>query len=308
MNFTNLLILRGIPASGKSTFATELVKIGYKRVNRDSLREMVDSSVWSKSNEKFIIQIRDHIVKSSLESLQSVVVDDTNLDENTVKHLHNIAQEVALNGTGVRVSEKWFDVDLDTALARNAGRTGTARVPDDVIRRMYKQCKSNPKLDLSVEYPAVAQIAKLEQDPLLTHAIIVDLDGTVAIANGRNIYDASRCDEDLPNKPIVDIVERYVSGGTTWDYVLFCSGRENKFREQTMTFLRREFDLDAMYWKLFMRPTGDKRKDYIVKEEIFKNEIYGKYYVDFCLDDRDQVVAQWRRMGLTCLQVAPGDF
>jgi hypothetical protein len=30
--------------------------------------------------------------------------------------------------------------------------------------------------------------------------------------------------------------------------------------------------------------------------------------VQFVLDDRDQVVEMWRAMGLTCLQVAPGNF
>jgi hypothetical protein len=57
-----------------------------------------------------------------------------------------------------------------------------------------------------------------------------------------------------------------------------------------------------------MRPTGDQRKDNIVKRELFDTWVRGKYNVRFCLDDRDQVVEGWRAMGLTCFQVQPGAF
>ena len=60
--------------------------------------------------------------------------------------------------------------------------------------------------------------------------------------------------------------------------------------------------------ELFMRPTGDTRKDSILKKEIYDNHIKGKYNVKYVLDDRDSVVEMWREQGLTCLQVAPGDF
>jgi len=33
-----------------------------------------------------------------------------------------------------------------------------------------------------------------------------------------------------------------------------------------------------------------------------------KYHVEFVLDDRNQVVNFWRYLGLTCFQVAEGDF
>lgn len=57
-----------------------------------------------------------------------------------------------------------------------------------------------------------------------------------------------------------------------------------------------------------MRPAGDQRDDRIVKEEIYRREIEGKYNVRFILDDRDKVVRRWRELGLPCFQVADGDF
>ena len=57
-----------------------------------------------------------------------------------------------------------------------------------------------------------------------------------------------------------------------------------------------------------MRSTGDHRNDAIVKQELYEQEIAGKYNVDFCVDDRDRVVDLWRSLGLTCFQVAEGWF
>ena len=58
-----------------------------------------------------------------------------------------------------------------------------------------------------------------------------------------------------------------------------------------------------------MRDGADLRKDSIVKREFYDNEIRDQYFVEFVLDDRNQVVDMWRKdLGLTCLQVNYGDF
>ena len=57
-----------------------------------------------------------------------------------------------------------------------------------------------------------------------------------------------------------------------------------------------------------MRKNGDFRKDFIIKKEIYEKFIKPKYEVLFVLEDRDQAVKMWREEGLTCLQVAPGNF
>jgi hypothetical protein len=68
------------------------------------------------------------------------------------------------------------------------------------------------------------------------------------------------------------------------------------------------FDQRYRPFQLLMRPLGDNRPDEIVKEEMYELHIRGKYNVALVLDDRQKVVDLWRRLGLTCLQVADGDF
>src|SRR5206468_11991987 len=85
-------ICRGIPASGKSTWTNERVRLGkgmVKRVNRDDLRAMIDASVYSKPNEAQINALRRIIISYYLESGCDVIVDDTNL---TLKHVTELAE------------------------------------------------------------------------------------------------------------------------------------------------------------------------------------------------------------------------
>lgn len=58
-----------------------------------------------------------------------------------------------------------------------------------------------------------------------------------------------------------------------------------------------------------MRKTQDNRKDSIIKTEIYQEFIKEHYFVEFVLDDRNQVVDTWRKdLKLPCFQVNYGDF
>ena len=60
-----------------------------------------------------------------------------------------------------------------------------------------------------------------------------------------------------------------------------------------------------------MRPDGDYRPDAELKSELFDKlvDIHGFDTEDTIIfDDRQSVVDMWRARGLTCFQVAKGDF
>ena len=137
----------------------------------------------------------------------------------------------------------------------------------------------------------------------LPRAILVDLDGTLALLTERGPYDYLRCHLDVVNEPVKQVVLAYRA---CYGKVLIISGREDVARDMTAAWLERH---EIPYDGLFLRRRGDRRRDTIVKREIFERAIAGRYRVDFVLDHRDQVVAMWREeMGLTCFQVAPGNF
>jgi hypothetical protein len=109
--------------------------------------------------------------------------------------------------------------------------------------------------------------------------------------------------QDSVNQPIADLVTVYAKAAGV--AVILVSGRDSVCQPETEQWLAENA---IPYTELWMRPPGDTRKDTIVKAEIYKKHIKGQYNVLFVLDDRDQMVQAWRRLKLTCLQVADGKF
>lgn len=135
--------------------------------------------------------------------------------------------------------------------------------------------------------------------------ILVDLDGTLALFEGRRSpYDASRCDEiDEPNPAVLSVVQMCDDKRIA---VILMSGRDSKFRPQTVRWLEKH---SIPYHALHMRVENDRRKDSLVKRDLFNENVANKYNVLFVLDDRNQVVELWRKeFGLHCFQVNYGDF
>jgi predicted kinase len=310
----------GIPGSGKSTWAkAEVAKDpnNWVRINNDDLRAMMNGSVYSADYEKMITDTRNYLIRDSLKRGKNVIIDNLNLNRRHFDTVCEIAKSVNIN---VQVLEKSFYIDVEDAIARDAGREGKAKVGADVIKKWWKESGGkqfkfyNPRVQIFSENSfSPDEYNKPDYNSKLDDAIIVDLDGTLAIINGRSPYDASDCDiKDLPNKPVIETVLAHYKCGKK---IIFCSGREDKYRPESERFIEKHcqyFDNDGnvctIEYSLFMRKTDDFRKDSIIKEEIYRKNILGKYNVLLILDDRDQVVSQWRQLGLTCFQVAPGNF
>lgn len=135
--------------------------------------------------------------------------------------------------------------------------------------------------------------------------VICDIDGTVAIHEGRrDHFEWALVANDLYNEPICDLVEMIMQSGVL---VIFVSGREETCRDSTLDWLTNRW-AGVEHEHLFMRAEGDYRADTIVKREIYERDIAPRFDVQFVIDDRDSVVEMWRAIGLTCLQVAKGDF
>ncbi len=283
--------MRGLPGSGKSTYAKQLVAEApntYKRINRDDLRAMFDNGHWSQGNEKFVKKVRDVLIIKALEEGKHVIVDDTNLSSTNETRVRQLVQEFNKNHNDtVQVEVKEMETSLQECIARDAKRpkpVGAKR-----IRDMHRQ------------FYAVSNL--LEQDAALPKAIICDLDGTLALMNGRNPFDAAKCEEDILNAPVAKVLKTFQNLGHK---VLLLSGRKEDHKTQTINWLAAH---SIVYDLLELRKTEDNRPDTVVKKELFYAHISERYYIEFVLDDRDQVVDLWRsELGLTCFQVNYGDF
>ncbi len=282
-----LLMLKGLPASGKSTYAKDLVRTQkYKRVNKDDLRAMIDDSVFGgKPYEKFITKIEDFIICDALEKGLSVVVDDTNLHPRNERRLKEFAEKYH-----AEFEICFFDATVEECIKRDAKRQKP--VGGKVIMHMYT----------SFLKPKEVYCQSIKYNPDLKWAIICDIDGTLAKMHNRSPYEWSKVGEDHVNHPIKDIINTY--SGNRFE-IIVVSGRDGICAFETQQWLDNN---SICYDKIHMRPVGNQEKDSIIKERIYSEHIKDKYNVLFVLDDRNQVVDMWRSLGLTCLQVAPGDF
>src|SRR5882757_4691017 len=92
---TKLVITRGLPGSGKSTFAKAWVAedpAQRAEMNRDQLRKMLHDGVFLPGRtEVAVTGVRDAAIKSLLGRGVDVVCSDTNLPQRVARDLRNLA-------------------------------------------------------------------------------------------------------------------------------------------------------------------------------------------------------------------------
>ncbi len=294
---TRLLITRGLPASGKTTFARKLQPY-VVRVNRDDLRLMLHGRrLFTQWAEAQVTAVQRTMVEALLRARATVIVDDTNLRSRTVR---DWAEMAARFRAGFEVHD-FTDVPLDECLRRDAARRADEQVGEAAIRRMHDRFLTRRNLPLPV--PVVDHDhVRYVPDERLPPALLVDIDGTVAVLGARSPYDWSRVGEDTPNQPVIDAVRAMHAAGNA---ILFCTGRDESSRGETEAWL--DLFVGVPYEGLFMRPGGDSRRDSVVKREIFERRIRDRWRIAGVFEDRQHVVRMWRSLGLTVFQVAEGD-
>lgn len=290
-----IIVLCGPPASGKSTFARKFVK-DHNRwviVCRDSIRDSL-GEYWVPERENLVDKIeRDNII-SSINMGYNVIIDATNLNPKTIAKWEALADEF-----NCKIEYKEFWIPYHEAVSRDKNSDRLHHVGESVIKNFYQKYKPELLKECNWDNRYIK-----EQDDNKISAVICDIDGTAALHQGRSPYDYNKCDTDLPNKPVLNILEQLYKSGNR---IIFVSGREAICECETKT---REWIIKHFHcpFTLLMRGEKDHRPDEIVKEEIYHKYIEPEYNVVAIFDDRDKVVKMWRDLGLLCCQVYYGDF
>lgn len=305
---TTLVLTRGLPSSGKSTWARGWVAEdpeGRARVNRDDLRMlMFGAYVLPASQENAVTAAQRSAVDALLRAGRDVVVDDTNLSAKTVRGWYSVA-----DAAGAEVVFSDMETTLEQALAWNSGRDKS--VDESVIRRFYDRYYQGGRLPLPPDPKKERAVGRpYKPDERKPRAWIFDVDGTIAhMDDRRGPFEWHRVGEDRLDESVARIARIIAShepeDDNHPDVVIVLSGRDGSCRPQTEEWLRRH---GVHYDHLWMRAAGDMRKDSVIKIELFDRHIRDNFWVQAVFDDRDQVVRMWRDMGVPCYQVAPGAF
>lgn len=309
-----LILTQGVPGSGKSTWATQRAKksrAGCVIVNRDDLRTMIvggqlSNYKFNKKTEQTITKLQFEAAKLAVEAGKDVIVADTNLNPKTVAKWEEFALENKMPVEKVDFF-KLFRKENKT-LEAERGIKGVLNAYRKLVhQRNLQRLNSVPHtvVDEFIDNYVVAKYYNPRQyTPTdgLPKALLVDLDGTIFHGTGRNMFDWMAVKEDRPDFTVMETCKLYRDAG--WKIVC-ASGRDGVCEQLSIEAMNEAgFEFDDF----FIREAGDQRPDYIVKEEIFWGKVAPKYNITFCLDDRAQVVSQYREMGLKVYQVEPGNF
>lgn len=298
-----ITITKGIPASGKSTWAKEQLRkhpSTLVRVNRDLMRQMMFGSMEPSTpeNEKEVARLRNFVIERALSKGKSVIVDDTNFKDKVFHSICDIAKRIG----NVQVIEKYFPVDLKEAKKRNAERE--KKVPEHIIENMFNKNVKNKKVQTrTVYFPPLEQTF----DPNLPSCIVVDLDGTLADnTSGRSWFDYDRVEEDDVHESIAELVRMYSKKWEgTENKIIIMSGRDEVCIEMSKDWM----DVyEIPYDEVYFRKEDDRRPDDKIKRELLQENIEGRFNVQFFIDDRRKVVDMWRGLGYKVLHVDSGEF
>ena len=282
-----IIMLKGLPASGKTTWAKEKINENgnFIRVNKDDIRESILGK-WSPKKEKTVISIRNALIRTGIGLGKNVIVDDTNFNPKHEQYLKNLAQEL---GVTFEVNDSFLKVPVEECVERDMKRPNP--VGYKVIYNMY--------YDYIYQDPSKKIVNSTTKK---RRCVICDIDGTLAHNySGRNIYDFTKVKEDTPDPLVCAVLDGLDSTfGVDYLDIIIVSGREDSCRKETEEWLYHNM---IPYKALYMRKSGDKRDDVIVKEEIYKEFIEPEYCALGVIDDRNKVVRMWEKLGVKVMKV-----
>ena len=285
----------GVSASGKTSWAESFVRAmkdegeTWFNLNRDDIRENIfiektksscfDWRKWNKKWEKEVTEEWKETIDQIIErgDYAGAIISDTNLNP-SIRHFLT----KRFSDAGWQVKEKVFEISYEEAVKRDLSRPNPvgSSVIADQIQKFWEQYGE-----------------RYMPNEELEEAVIVDIDGTVAFSkNVRDLFDFSKVYLDEPDKFAVTVVRGLKQMGVK---IVVTTGRDDICREQSWEWLCRHFGFEPD--ELFMRVTGDMRRDGIVKREILFHHIAPKYKVIGALDDRPQLVRLWHSLGIRVL-------
>lgn len=312
-----MLLLVGLPGSGKSTIASKLVSDGWKRINWDDLRKEMPGYTpgkFNKNRERDMQKYSHRLAREAAIAGYNIVIDNTNLNPKTRNEWAVLAEEI-----GVQIQIQLMSSSVPECIERDRERSGDARVGRAVIERMALKngmLKFLPAdrivivdmdgtlSDSSKRLQFVTKICEkcngtkytwreiemMDEGRGILHVVCDCCNGT---GKGKNDWASffSKVGEDEVNPIVEGFVRALYKAGMV---ILIVSGRPiDKAGIITEDWLDRK---GIPYQHLFMRNSGDKRDDIIVKKEILdrlpKNQIFCAF------DDRPSVIRMWRANGI----------
>lgn len=279
-----LIMMRGLPASGKSTKAKEIMDKfgGYVRLNRDLMRTMLHFDRFTGRNEGITIDLQVAMAENLLAKGIGVIIDDTNLGDRHLDRWKNIAK---------KTDSKFEVMEMKTTMHECVERDYSRK--DSVGKHVI----TNMALQYGLWHP---------EYPI----ILCDLDGTLCDISHR-LHHVKKTPKDwkgffadIPNdlvrENVFNMLSEHASQGC---FIALVSARPETYRKETVEWLEMH---EIKYDTLIMRRGHDKRPDTEVKQDILNTYFHDKSKIILVIDDRPSVIRMWKENGLNVIDVGDG--
>ncbi len=257
-----LILLRGIPASGKSTFIKNN-KLEKYTVSSDNIRLLYNAPKTNILGEEYITQDKNRkvwklifeLVESRMRDGETTIVDATHLSNKTLKRYVQLANKYRYDINVVSFEEK-----LEICIQRDKNR-GYRRVGLEVINKMYDSFLNQEKL---------SGITYLTPDEFIesTHIKPVEIKKYKRIAHIGDIHGCysalkeliKEIDEDTLYIFLGDYHDRGIENGQVLNFIL-----EN-YKRENFIFLRGNHEIHLERWSNDEKSYSDDFEHYTKKQ------------------------------------------
>ena len=126
-----IVLILGIPGSGKTTLAQRLIGKGHVVLNADSIREELFGDATIQTGSEQVFEIFFSRLDEHLAAERNIVIDNTNTNPRHREQIINRAR-----AAGYEDIQLWvLDVQLEICLERNRQRN--RNVPEDIVTKMH---------------------------------------------------------------------------------------------------------------------------------------------------------------------------
>lgn len=299
-----IILTRGIPGSGKSTWAKAWVAESPEtriRLNWDDMRNML-GPYWVPSRENINKTMLWCAVNTAAycDKPYDIVIDNMNLNPKGWKEVeewietYNASSHATSMNVQYVLEFKDFFTPVEECIRRDAMRTNP--IGEKTIKDIWRKYRH------FIQTQAVERYVNnlRPRDPNKPDCIVVDMDSTMCFnTNSRPWYGEGSTEamiNDIPNEGVVNLVK-------SQSYpIVVCTGRNRAQAEVTEKWLNKY----GVYPEVMhFRTDNDYRTGVIVKSELMEN-ILKDYNVVAVFEDCEPIVAKFREMGLTVLQPNKG--
>ena len=296
-----LILTRGIPGSGKSTWAKSWVNEDPThriRFNWDDIRNMM-GPYWiiERENTGVLKSLRESFLNKMMNEGWNIVIDNMNLNPKEYEYYNNIINHHnKINNIKYELEFKDFFISVDECIRRDSLRNNP--IGEKTIKELYSKYRHFIQTTNVEKY--VNNLIK--PDPNKPYCVVIDMDSTMCFNTNKRPWYGKGAAEEMIND-----IENFGVCETVWalmqEYpIIVATGRDTSQEEVTRKWLS-QHRIDPI--KYYFRTKGDYRKGTEVKKEQIE-KIMKDYNILVIFEDSEPIVQMYRDMGLTVLQPNKG--